>query len=72
MFDKDVGVNWHLRFRLKLEKLEKENEYLKMKNRLLTRRVKKYENNNTRTTWNGQDNNTIKSSGRIYTARDKT
>ena len=24
MFDKDVGVNWHLRFRLKLEKLEKE------------------------------------------------
>ena len=39
MFDKDVGVNWHLRFRLKLiEKLEKENEYLKMKNRLLTRK----------------------------------
>jgi hypothetical protein len=43
MFDKDVGVNWHLRFRLKLEKLEKENEYLKIKNRLLTRKVKKYE-----------------------------
>ena len=47
MFDKDVGVNWHLRFRLKLEKLEKENEYLKMKNRLLTRKIKKYEDNNT-------------------------
>ena len=49
MFDKDVGVNWHLRFRLKLEKLQKENEYLKMKNRLLTRKIKKYEDNNTRT-----------------------
>ena len=72
MFDKDVGVNWHLRFRLKLEKLEKENEYLKMKNRLLTRKVKKYENNNTRTTWDRQDNNTAQSGGRIYTARDKT
>ena len=72
MFDKDVGVNWHLRFRLKLEKLEKENEYLKMKNRLLTRKVKKYENNNTGTTWDRQDNNTAEPSGRIYTARDKT
>ena len=24
MFDKDVGANWHLRFRLKLEELQKE------------------------------------------------
>ena len=70
MFDKDVGVNWHLRFRLKLEKLEKENEYLKMKNRLLTRKIKKYENNNIRTTGNGKDNNVIKLSGRIYTKGD--
>ncbi len=23
MFDKDVGKNWHLRFRLKLEELQK-------------------------------------------------
>ncbi len=52
MFDTDVGPNWHLRFRLKLEKLQKENEYLKMKNRLLTRKIKKYEDNNTRTTRN--------------------
>ena len=50
MFDKDVGPNWHLRFRLKIEKLQKENEYLKMKNRLLKRKIKKYENNNIRTT----------------------
>jgi hypothetical protein len=31
MFDRDVGPNWHLRFRLKIEKLQKENEYLKEK-----------------------------------------
>ena len=60
MFDKDVGVNWHLRFRLKIEQLEKDNEQLKLKNRLLTRRIKKYEDNNTRTSWNRKDNNTIK------------
>ena len=60
MFDKDVGVNWHLRFRLKIEELQKENEELKLKNRLLTRRIKKYEDNNTRTSWNRKDNNTIK------------
>ena len=69
MFDKDVGVNWHLRFRLKLEKLQKENEYLKMKNRLLTRKIKKYENNNTRTTRDRKDNNTTKFGGRVYTKR---
>ena len=61
MFDKDVGVNWHLRFRLKIEQLNKENEELKLKNKLLTRRIKKYENNNTRTTRNREDNNTIES-----------
>ena len=60
MFDKDVGANWHLRFRLKLEELQKENEQLKLKNKLLTRRIKKYENNNTRTSWNRKDNNIIK------------
>ena len=72
MFDKDVGVNWHLRFRLKIGELKKENEELKAKNEILERKIKKYENNNTRTTWNGQDNNTAQSGGRIYTARDKT
>jgi hypothetical protein len=38
MFDKDVGVNWHLRFRLKIEELKKKNEELKLKNKLLTRK----------------------------------
>ena len=60
MFDKDVGVNWHLRFRLKIEQLQKENEELKLKNNILKRRIKKYEDNHTRTSWNRKDNNTIK------------
>ena len=72
MFDKDVGKNWHLRFRLKLEELQKRVDDLNLQNRILRNKIRKYENNNTRTTWNGQDNNTAESSGRIYTARDKT
>ena len=71
MFDKDVGENWHLRFRLKIEELHKENEDLKLKNRILRRKIKKYENNNTRTTGNRQDNNFVKLSGPIYPARNK-
>jgi cell division protein FtsB len=72
MFDNDIGVNWHLRFRLRIEKLEKENEELKLKNKILERKVKKYENNNTGTSWNRQNNNVVESSGSVYTTRNKT
>ena len=61
MFDKDVGVNWHLRLRLKIEELQERVDYLNMKNRLLRNKIKKYEDNNTRTTGNGKDNNTTES-----------
>ena len=71
MFDKDVGVNWHLRFRLKIEQLQQENEELKLKNRILKRKIKKYEDNNTRTTRDREDNNVVKLSGSIYPARNK-
>ena len=71
MWDYDVGENWHLRFRLKIEELHKENEDLKLKNRILKRKIKKYENNNIRTSWNRQDNNPVKPSGSIYSARNK-
>ena len=69
MFDKDVGVNWHLRLRLKIEELQERVDYLNMKNRLLRNKIKKYEDNNTRTTGNGKDNNTIESSRRVHTGR---
>jgi len=52
MFDTDVGVNWHLKFRLKIEELLKENEEIKLKNKILERKIKKYENNNIRPTGN--------------------
>ena len=71
MFDNDVGANWHLRFRLKIEELQKENDKLKAQKNILERKLKKYENNNIRTTWNRKDNNVVESSGSIYTARDK-
>ena len=69
MFDRDVGSNWHLRLRLKIEELQKRVDYLNMKNRLLRNKLKKYEDNNTRTTGNGKDNNTIESSRRVHTGR---
>ena len=69
MFDTDVGVNWHLKFRLKIEELLKENEKLKLKNKILQRKIKKYEDNNTRTTRNREDNNTIESSRSVHTGR---
>ena len=61
MFDRDVGPNWHLRLRLKIEELQERVDYLNMKNRLLRSKLKKYENNNIRTTGNGKDNNTTES-----------
>ena len=72
MFDRDVGKNWHLRLRLKIEKLQERVDYLNLHNRILRNKLKKYENNNTRTSWNRQDNNIAKSSGRVHTTRDKT
>jgi len=67
-----IGVNWHLKFRLKIEELQKENEELKIKSNILKRKVKKYEDNNIRTTGNRQDDNVAKPSGSVHTARNKT
>jgi len=61
MFDRDVGPNWHLRLRLKIEELQERVDYLNMKNRLLRNKLKKYEDNNIGTTGNGKDNNTTES-----------
>ena len=70
MFDTDVGVNWHLKFRLKIEELQKENEKLKTKNNILERRIKKYENNNIRPSRHGENNNVVKLGRRIYPTGD--
>ena len=66
----EIGTNWHLKFREEIANLKKEVEILKLRNTILKRKLKKYENNNIRTTRNGKDNNVVKSSGRVYPTRD--
>ena len=68
----NVGINWHLKFRLIIEDLRDQLEDQSAYIRQLEKKVKKYENNNTRTTGNGQDNNVVKLGGRVHTAGDKT
>jgi hypothetical protein len=51
-----IGVNWYLKYRLLKEQYEK----AKLQKEILERRLKKYENNNTRTTRNRKDNNVVK------------
>mgnify|MGYP003116543647 FL=1 len=70
-YDRDVGKNWHLRFRLIIQELTEELELTQTKLKIAERKLKKYENNNTRSTRNGKDNNIVKLSRRIYTKWDK-
>jgi len=49
-YDKDVGQNWHLRFRIIIQKLTEELETTQARLNIALRRLKKYENNSTRTT----------------------
>ena len=68
-YSKDVGINWHLRFRQEIDRLTKEVEVLQARLNIAQRKIKKYENNNTRTTWNGKDNNSVESSRSVHTGR---
>jgi cell division protein FtsB len=65
-----IGTNWHLKFREEIANLKKEVEILKLRNAILKRKLKKYENNNIRTTGNGQNNNLVEFGGRIYKNRN--
>ena len=60
-----IGINWHLRFREEIAQLKEELELTQMWLERAERKLKKYENNNTRSTRNGKDNNVVKLSGRI-------
>ena len=71
-YDRDVGKNWHLRFRLIIQELTEELELTQIQLQIAERKLKKYEDNNTRSTGNGKDNNVIKLSGRISQRWDKT
>tara|TARA_R100001463_G_scaffold1697_1_gene7403 strand:- start:581 stop:775 length:195 start_codon:yes stop_codon:yes gene_type:complete len=59
-YSKDIGVNWHLRFRKEILKLTQELEIVQAKLNIAERKLKKYENNNTRTTRHRKNNNVVK------------
>jgi|TARA_B110000444_G_C18529074_1_gene450297 hypothetical protein len=71
-YDKDVGINWHLRFRLIIQELKEELELTQIQLEITERKLKKYEDNNTRTTRNRKNDNIIKLSGRIPEGWDQT
>jgi hypothetical protein len=51
-----IGINWFLKYRLLKEQYEK----LKLQKEILERRLKKYEDNNTGSTRNRENNNVVK------------
>jgi len=69
-YDKDVGKNWHLRFRLIIQELKEELELTQIQLEITERKLKKYEDNNIRATRNRKNNNVVKLSGRIPKERD--
>ena len=69
-YDRDVGVNWHLRFRQHIKDLTDELEVTQIQLEIAERKLKKYENNHIRSTRNRKNNNVVKLSGRIYQDRD--
>jgi len=70
-YDRDVGKNWHLRFRLIIQELTEELELTQIQLEIAERKLKKYEDNNTRSTRNRKNNNVVKLSGRIFKRWDK-
>jgi DNA/RNA endonuclease YhcR with UshA esterase domain len=70
-YSKDVGVNWHLRFRLIIQELTEELELTQIHLNIAERKLKKYENNNTRTPRDRKDNNVVKLSRSISKRWDK-
>ena len=59
------GTNWKYHWHILKEKFD----MAEAKIRRLERKIKKYENNNTRATRNRKNNNTVKSRRRIHTKR---
>ena len=65
-----IGINWYARLQAKIADLDHKLEDVQAHNRELKRKLKKYENNNIRTSRNGKDNNVVKSSGRVHPTGD--
>ena len=71
-YSKDVGVNWHLRFRQHIKDLTDELEVTQIQLEIAERKLKKYENNNTGSTRDRKNNNVVKLSRSISKRWDKT
>ena len=67
-----IGINWHLRFREEIKYLKEELELTQIWLDRAEKQLEKYENNNTRTTGNGKNNNVVRLSRRVHPTRDKT
>ena len=65
-----IGINWHLRFREEILQLKEELELTQMWLNKAEKKLKKYENNNIRPTRNGENNNVVELSRRIYPTGD--
>ena len=63
---KDIGINWNLRYRLEKSR----SELLEMKIDILRKRLLKYENYNTGSTRDGQDDNVIEFSRSVHPTGD--
>ena len=69
-YSKDIGPNWHLRFRLIIQELKEELELTLIQLEIAERKLKKYEDNNIRAARDRKNNNVIKLGGRIPEGRD--
>ena len=69
-YDKDIGPNWHLRFRLIIQELKEELELTQIHLNIAERKLKKYEDDNIRAARNRKNNNVVKLGGRIPKRRD--
>jgi len=69
-YDKDVGINWHLRFRLIIQELKEELELTTIQLAIAERKLKKYEDDNIRAARNRKNNNVVKLGRRISEGRD--
>jgi hypothetical protein len=64
-YDKDVGINWHLRFRLIIQELKEELELTQVQLKIAERKLKKHEDNNLRASRDRKNNNVVKLGGRL-------
>jgi cell division protein FtsB len=66
-----IGINWYLKLTQKIEFLHKKVSKLSTRNKFLEKKLRRYryENNNIRTTRNGEDNHVVELSGRVHSAR---